>query len=368
MPNIENKSMTVEEKKAVEELRRRFVNELKQEYLKDDNMFLRFLRARDYNLNKAEDMLRNHLQWREKLDIDNIDTYSPPEVTKYFPLSLVCFSKDGNPVRYISFGTMDAKGLLKSTPKKDSLKAVVQQLEFDIKRMKQNNKLTGQNVDQWIYIFDFENYSFAKATHKPNGWKDELLDMVAAGDLPKFLGGTKTDKNGDPRCPSFVNMGGVVPQSYYSRSNARRLRNQPDVTKLHVPRMSKVEVSLDVEEPGSCIEWEFETENRDIGFGLYYQCDESLKSKPKELIPSQRVDAHMNCETGLYQCGKPGTYILLFDNSYSWLQQKEIFCRAVVLAACRNTVLSRIVRRYNITPKTYCLKRVPYCSYYKFLF
>ncbi|PRD29224.1 UNVERIFIED_CONTAM: SEC14-like protein 2 [Trichonephila clavipes] len=163
------------------------------------------------------------------------------------------------------------------------------------------------------------------------GWKEELLQYVDADELPVFLGGTRTDPDGNPMCPSQVNLGGVVPQSYYLRSSTRRLCYQPGVKKLHVSRMSKVNVTLDVEEPGSHIEWEFETENKDIGFGLYFQSEDSLQNKLKELIPKQRVEAHMACETGMYQCEIPGTYILMFDNSYSWLQQKEIFCRAIVV-------------------------------------
>lgn len=71
--------------------------------------------------------------------------------------------------------------------------------------------------------------------------------------------------------------------------------------------MSKINVVLDVDEPGSCIEWEFETESKDIGFGLYFQDIDTIQGKPKELIPKQRVEAHIACETGMYQCDAPGT-------------------------------------------------------------
>lgn len=381
------RSMTIEEAKGMEELRKRLQHEMKDEYFKDDSMFLRFLRARDLNLNKAEDMLRNHIQWREKNDIDDIDMYKPPEVSKYFPMSLIGVDKNGCPIRYLPFGNMDAKGLLKSAKKNDCVKSVVQRLEYDATRMNDLSVKAGRSVDQWIYIFDFENYTFAKATHKPTlqmlaylmmtyeahyperlkfafvinasvyftlifsvvkplftgttlskikifgkeGWKDELLKLIDADVLPVALGGTRTDPDGDPRCSSTVNQGGPVPQSFYFRSSDRRLCYQPGVKKLQVSRMSKVNVVLDVDEPGSCIEWEFETENKDIGFGLYFQSIDAIQGKPKELIPKQRVEAHLACETGMYQCDIPGTYILMFDNTYSWLQQKEIFCRAVVI-------------------------------------
>ncbi|XP_035217161.1 SEC14-like protein 2 [Stegodyphus dumicola] len=387
MNMYETKKMSPEEEECIQELRKRFENEMKPEYFNDDSLFLRFLRARNCNLNKAEDMLRNHIEWREKNDIDDIEMYKPPEVAKYFPMSLIGFDKTGSPIRYLPFGNMDAKGLLKSAKKHDCVKSVVQRLESDAVRMKEKSKKMGQNIDQWIYIFDFENYTFAKATHKPtlqmlaylmmtyeahyperlklafvvnasvyftlifsvvkplftgatlnkikifgkDGWKEELLKLIDPEVLPVSLGGTRTDSDGDPRCSATINQGGPVPASYYFRSNTRRLCYQPGVKKLNVSRMSKVNVVLDVDEPGSLIEWEFETENKDIGFGLYFQSLDSLQNKPKELIPKQRVEAHVACETGMYQCEVPGTYILMFDNTYSWLQQKEIFCRAVVV-------------------------------------
>ncbi|KFM72977.1 SEC14-like protein 2, partial [Stegodyphus mimosarum] len=387
MNMYETKKMSSEEEDCIQELRKRLENEMKPEYFNDDSLFLRFLRARNCNLNKAEDMLRNHIEWREKNDIDDIEMYKPPEVAKYFPMSLIGFDKTGSPIRYLPFGNMDAKGLLKSAKKHDCVKSVVQRLESDAVRMKEKSKKMGKNIDQWIYIFDFENYTFAKATHKPtlqmlaylmmtyeahyperlklafvvnasvyftlifsvvkplftgatlnkikiygkDGWKEELLKLIDPEVLPVSLGGTRTDSDGDPRCSATINQGGPVPPSYYFRSNTRRLCYQPGVKKLNVSRMSKVNVVLDVDEPGSLIEWEFETENKDIGFGLYFQSLDSLQNKPKELIPKQRVEAHVACETGMYQCEVPGTYILMFDNTYSWLQQKEIFCRAVVV-------------------------------------
>ncbi|GIY00785.1 SEC14-like protein 2 [Caerostris darwini] len=387
MPDNGTKPITPEEAKLIKELKQRVQDDLKPEYADDTCMFIRFLRARDCNLNKAEEMLRNHLQWRKKNDIDNIDKYQPPEVVKYFPMSLIGLTKAGNPVRYLSFGTMDAKGLLKSAKKNDCIKAVVKELESDSVYMKKINKVTGSNLEQWIYIFDFDNYTFAKATHKPTlqmlaylmmtyeahyperllkayiinasvyftllfsvvkplftgttlnkihifgkeGWKEELLNYIDEKELPMFLGGVRTDPDGNPKCPSVANLGGTVPTSYYLRNSSNRLCSQPGVKKLHVSRMSKVNITLDVEEPGSHIEWEFETENKDIGFGLYFQSVNSIQNKPKELIPKQRVEAHVACETGMYLCEIPGTYILMFDNTYSWLQQKEIFCRAIVV-------------------------------------
>ncbi|CAL1277343.1 unnamed protein product [Larinioides sclopetarius] len=332
MTDKDNQPINPEEEEAIKELKLRLQDEMKLEYLKDESMFLRFLRARQSNLNKAEDMLRNHIQWREKNDIDHMDTYKPPEVSKYFPMSLIAFSKAGNPVRYLNFGNMDAKAV-------QMLAYLMMTYEAHYPERLKKAYIINASV-YFTLLFSVVKPLFTGATlskisiYGKEGWKEDLLQHVDAEELPAFLGGTRVDTDGNPKCPSVVNHGGSVPPSYYLRSSNKRLCHQPGVKKLHVSRMSKVNVTLDVEEPGSHIEWEFETENKDIGFGLYFQSIDTLQEKQdklKELIPKQRVEAHMACETGMFQCEIPGTYILMFDNSYSWLQQKEIFFRAIVV-------------------------------------
>ena len=87
--------------------------------------------------------------------------------------------------------------------------------------------------------------------------------------------------------------------------SSRRLSTQPGVQKINVSRMSKVCINLEVTEPGSVIEWEFETEGRDIGFGLLYKASQG--GTIKELVPNQRMDTQLVSEAGMYQCEWPGT-------------------------------------------------------------
>ncbi|GBM72199.1 hypothetical protein AVEN_55882-1, partial [Araneus ventricosus] len=36
-----------------------------------------------------------------------------------------------------------------------------------------------------------------------DGWKDSLLKDIDANDLPVYLGGKKTDPDGNPNCDTF---------------------------------------------------------------------------------------------------------------------------------------------------------------------
>lgn len=38
------------------------------------------------------------------------------------------------------------------------------------------------------------------------GWKNILLDAIDADVLPAFLGGNRTDPDGNPNCNSFVSL------------------------------------------------------------------------------------------------------------------------------------------------------------------
>ncbi|GBN38869.1 SEC14-like protein 2 [Araneus ventricosus] len=382
--------LSLEEREACIELKRRVSSEITNEKLKNDvNLYLRFLRARDFKLDIAEAMLRNHIAWRVANQIERIHTaYEPEEVViKYLPLQRIGFDKEGSPIRFFDFGKADIKGILKCCKTNAVVKSVVWMFEEDVVEMRKQSEKLGKNIQQWVYILDFDNYSFAKATHKQtaevliqlfltyeanyperlkaayvvnssvyftiifsiikpllsgntlqkikiygrDGYKEDLLKAIDADVLPAFLGGTRTDPDGNPKCPSTIKLAVAVPKKCYKTKNMHRLKEQPEARKLIVSRKSKMPIELSVVEAGSVIEWEFETESKDIGFALSYKESANNKSEGVELIPKQRIDTNFQTETGMFQCEKPGVYILMFDNSYSWIYQKEIYVKIGVV-------------------------------------
>ncbi|KAG8195975.1 hypothetical protein JTE90_028949 [Oedothorax gibbosus] len=377
------------EQKAFDELKARIANDLNEEMKKDTNLFIRFLRARDFNVDLAEAMLRNHLTWRKTFQVDSILTsYVPDEVpVKYIPIARMGFDKDGCPVIYFAFGNMDGKGILKCVTKNSCVKSVVKLFEEDLVAMKNQSIKLGKPIEHWSYILNFEDYNFSKATHKgtiealislfviyesnyperlkgayiinasiyfnmifqiikpllsgttlkkvriygKDGWQEDVSKLMHPQDLPAFLGGKKTDPDGNKMCNTIVKHGAIVPSEYYQTKNTISLKHQPDVKKLNVSRMSKTHLPFIVSEKGSFIEWEFETESRDIEFGVFYAESDKNNAEIVEVVPKQRIETHLNSEVGVFQCDKAGIYTLTFDNSYSWIFQKEIYYRAAVI-------------------------------------
>lgn len=380
--------LSIDEQTAVTQLKRRMIGHISQEMFEDLCLFLRFLRARSMNINNAETMLRDHLEWRKMIQVETIITdYCPKEICKkFFPLSNIGIDKDGAPILYFHFGRVDSRGILKSCRKVDVIKSIVQWLEENVQIMKKQSIKLGKLIDKWTIVMNFEDLPFSVATHKQtlevignllvmyegnyperlkvayllnasmyftmafsvvkhflsgptikkikifgkDGWKDELLKVIDSNVLPEFLGGNRTDPDGNPMCQTILRLGGTVPQEYYTIKKHNSLANLPGVEKLTVTRMSRTQLTLAINEAGSHIEWEFETKNRDIAFSLLFKKN-SIENQTKVLIPKQRIDTDVSSETGMYKCERPGIYIIEFDNSYSWIYQKEIFYRVSIV-------------------------------------
>ncbi|GFQ64422.1 retinal-binding protein [Trichonephila clavata] len=156
--------------------------------------------------------------------------------------------------------------------------------------------------------------------------KSKLLNVIDADDLPAFLGGNKTDPDGNPLCLTFVNHAGKVLPKYFANKRSISFSKVEGVQKLIVPRSSFSEIKVEVSEPGMIIEWEFEIKSKDIGFGLYF---EDSSKEMVDIVSVQRIDTEEFSETGCHKCEQAGTYVLLFDNSYSWMRSKEVHYRVV---------------------------------------
>ncbi|GFQ91607.1 retinal-binding protein [Trichonephila clavata] len=136
------------------------------------------------------------------------------------------------------------------------------------------------------------------------GWKAALLELIDADELPAFLGGKKTDPDGDPSCKTFIMHAQPIPDCYFLCNIKKKLDNDPNAVKLNIARSSKEELYIVVEKEGSCLEWEFETKSKDIGFAIYFK--ENALQNPVEIIPYGRKDTCYGPEKGYIKCKKVG--------------------------------------------------------------
>lgn len=346
-----------------------------------DDFLLKRLRVQDFDVARANKMLRQTLEWRQVNGVDRLlDTYTIGEVIKkYFSLGRVGVDKYGCPLYVTAMGRMDIKGLLLSTRNKEFSDYCVYTEEKYVEAAREERERTGRPISMHTVIFDFEHLSMKQLTCKPvafelmvltklqfahyplnmrrafiinapklcfqilfamlkpfvnetvlanmrvfgndkTEWTSALLEEIDADQLPAFYGGTMTDPDGDPKCPSKFNMGGEVPQSYYLCNNAPIAKKYMETLHVFAGVGGRKKLKYKIETVPSVMRWEFMSEGGDIEFRVY---NSNLKDG-EDLIPPNRVDSHLVMEEGEVTCHQPGKYVFEFSNAFSYLITKKV--------------------------------------------
>ncbi|KAI9561276.1 hypothetical protein GHT06_012232 [Daphnia sinensis] len=321
-----------------------------------DDYLLKWLVARDFDVQKAEAMLLQSLEWRQIHQIDGIlDNWTPPEVMKkYYAMGTVGSDKFGCPVWINAFGRIDMAGLLQSVSKRDYIRYLAYITEMSHRQMHQNSLVTGKPVSYQTLVIDMAELSINQLTkqfmdvgmelthmflanypegvrrvfvinvpqifstaftfvkpflsaatlaklsmfsHDSKMWKNALLEEIDASQLPVHYGGTMTDPDGNPMCLTKISMGGQVPQTYYLE------RKQPvpgdQMISDLIPAGKRKLIEITVEEAKSFLRWEFVTEDGDINFQLVYVRD---NGENLIILPRDRYECHQLMEKGEIVC------------------------------------------------------------------
>lgn len=122
---------------------------------------LRFLRARDYNVDKAFGMLVESLRWRRENEIDKLlQLYKMPTVVqKHFPGGWHHYDNDGRPLYLLRLGHMDVKGLLKSVGEEGLLRLTLQICEKGLELMQESTRELERPITNWCLLVDLEGLS-----------------------------------------------------------------------------------------------------------------------------------------------------------------------------------------------------------------
>ncbi|XP_049811451.1 protein real-time isoform X1 [Schistocerca nitens] len=137
---------------------RKWVADLQKGKVPSDSTLLRFLRARDFNVEKAREMLSQSLIWRKKHQVDRIlSEYQIPQVVQdYFPGGWHHMDKDGRPLYLLRLGQMDVKGLFKSVGEEGLLKLTLHVCEEGLQLMEEATRTQGKPVSTWSLLVDLE--------------------------------------------------------------------------------------------------------------------------------------------------------------------------------------------------------------------
>ncbi|XP_051972063.1 SEC14-like protein 2 [Xyrauchen texanus] len=358
-----------------------------------DHYLLRWLRARSFNVLKAEAMIRKHLEFRKHMKVDTIiEDWRPPEVIERYVSGGMCgYDCEGSPIWYDIIGPLDPKGLLLSASKQDCLRTKVRDAELLRQECEKQSKKLEKHIEAITIIYDCEGLGM-KHLWKPavemygeiltmfeenypeslkkvflikapklfpiaynlikhflreetrqkivvmgGNWKEVLRNYIDADQLPAVYGGSMTDPDGDPLCKTMLNYGGVVPKSYYVRDSVKVQYDQS----ITINRGSSYQLEYEVLFPNCILRWQFVSEGSDIGFGIFLKTKGNETKKlenMQEVLRTERYNSHLVPEDGSYTCEEPGIYVVRFDNTYSVIHSKKISFMVDVLLPEGNTM------------------------------
>ncbi|KAK4875148.1 hypothetical protein RN001_011570 [Aquatica leii] len=346
----------------------------------DDYFLVRWLRARSWNVEAAEKMLRASLQWRLFWDVDDgLKTWEPPKALGlYYPSGSTGCDKNGSPVIFVPFSGLDIIGILHCSSKQDMIKLTIQILEqyLEIARTTSANNIVvifdmdGFNLKHYAwrpaaevviallqmyeanypeilkacYIINapavfavaftvvkrfLNDYTLGKISifkSDPRKWRKVLREHIPPEILPKYYGGDLVDADGNEKCTSMIRPGGKIPESYYV-NNFGTTEISAEFTSTIVKKGRKLTLDFIVADAGCALKWDFRTEGHDIRFGITYCSPDGTESPA---VRFQRVASHQVNEVGVIACQAPATYRVVFDNSYSILRSKKLHYNILV--------------------------------------
>ncbi|XP_077806180.1 SEC14-like protein 4 isoform X6 [Macaca mulatta] len=268
----------------------------------DDYFLLRWLLARNFDLQKSEDMLRR--------------------LGRKIEMALMVFDMEGLSLKHLWKPAVE-----------------VYQQFFGI--LEANYPETLKNLiiirapKLFPVAFNLVKSFMSEETRRKivilgDNWKQELTKFISPDQLPVEFGGTMTDPDGNPKCLTKINYGGEVPKSFYL-CNQVRLQYEHTVS---VGRGSSLQVENEILFPGCVLRWQFASDGGDVGFGVFLKTKMGERQKAREMtevLPSQRYNAHLVPEDGSLTCLQAGVYVLRFDNTYSRMHAKKLSYTVEVL-------------------------------------
>ncbi|XP_058426095.1 SEC14-like protein 5 [Diceros bicornis minor] len=304
---------------------RHWLQETRKGKIPKDEHILRFLRARDFHLDKAREMLCQSLSWREQHQVDLLlQTWRPPALLEEFYAGGWHYQDiDGRPLYVLRLGHMDTKGLMKAVGEEALLQHVLSVNEEGQKRCEGNTKQFGRPISSWTCLVDLDGLSMrhlwrpgVKALLRmievvednypetlgrllivraprvfPVLWTlispfinentrqkfliysgsnyqgpGGLVDYLDREVIPDFLGG---------QCVCNVPEGGLVPKCLYLTDEEQEHADQlPQWRETYqsasVLRGAPHEVAVEILEGESVITWDFDILRGDVVFSLYY--------------------------------------------------------------------------------------------------
>jgi len=154
-----------DEKELLNKFRER-LQDLELEGDKNSDMFLiRWIRARDHNLDAAEDMLRKAIEWRKEKNVDNYKEWKiPEEFHELLVYEVLGYDAENSPVVVVPSGNWNLKKVAREYGAQAFVDYKITKHEELLAAMKGKSTPEGVPVTQSLFIVDIKNVSISQTS------------------------------------------------------------------------------------------------------------------------------------------------------------------------------------------------------------
>lgn len=180
-----------EESEKIRELRSKLPSDLlTKERYGDDYYLIRWLRARNLDVEKAAEMLTKSMQWRKENEADEVFTKNmevPLKYRKIYPTGLLGTDDEDCLVELLPLGRFCHRILMDNEGMETAMKYNMIWVENMLKRLEEIEEKTGKKGLKFLQVVDMEYYSYKELTYGPA--REFLLETnnVFAENFPELL-------------------------------------------------------------------------------------------------------------------------------------------------------------------------------------
>eukprot|EP01111_Echinosteliopsis_oligospora_P019627 TRINITY_DN9581_c0_g1_i1.p1 TRINITY_DN9581_c0_g1~~TRINITY_DN9581_c0_g1_i1.p1 ORF type:complete len:406 (-),score=105.25 TRINITY_DN9581_c0_g1_i1:99-1316(-) len=341
--------------------------ELQVDNSKTDVILLKFLRAREFKVQEAATALLDCLRWRKEFKVDEVMTEEFPEAITSLGF-IHKHDKDGRPVMYNVYGNIDIKQAFEAQGGIDRfirwrvqlMETAIQQLDMD-------------KIEDMVIIHDYNGASMLKMDANMKAASKTLIELFqkyypellarkffinipwffeAVYSVVSLLVNERTKSkfvlcSKDSIREKLISYIPVenLPREYGGMSETKRTNTSTNLEDKNQGRVEEVvldtgkdgryEVKVVVEEQGT-VYWEFTAISNDVGFSARLlspeETKENVRKDEKKLKETDFMVPYTRSEgkAGSFIAPSAGTYLLLWDNTYSLFAKKKIYHRVFV--------------------------------------